>query len=327
MVQRPIVSVIIPTYNYANFISEAIDSVLNQNIPQNEIEIIVIDDGSTDNTSEVISKYKDRIKYVYQENSGKALAIKIGIDVANGKYIFNLDADDIFLPDKIQKVLSVFERGKDIVHVSHPAIYWDIHDNTRKIENIPYDIKGRKIYGKDILSFFYNRRLLFGGGSTFCARADVLKKIQIRKEIDMYIDEYLVLFTLNNGYSFFIEEPLSIWRIHSKNFSDVKYDRKKIERNMRSMEAVLSDVLNSDFENEIKVLYLLKTKVSKLAVKEALNEKSLSNILDLWLYLIRNFRVINKNIFRVIKSYTVLNRSLPTYMLMKLKQFKDRAGK
>jgi glycosyltransferase involved in cell wall biosynthesis len=319
-VSKNLVSVIIPTFNYSNFISEAIDSILNQNFPRNEMEIIVIDDGSTDNTKEVIKKYKDKVKYIYQQNSGKAWATKVGIDVSQGKYIFNLDADDLFLPDKLSKVVEVFEMDSWIIHVGHPAIYWYMNTNKKEIEPVSNEIKGHKIQGKDLLSYFYRRKMLFGGGSTFAGRADVLKKIPIKKEIDMYIDEYLVLFTLNHGYSFFIEEPLSIWRIHGGNFSDIKLDKEKIERNIGSMETVLSEVLNSDFEEEIKILYALKTKISRLAVKETLNKKSFLDIIDLWLYIFRNRRVFNKDIFRIIKNYTILNRSLPTSIIKLLKQ-------
>lgn len=119
-----IASVIIPTYNYGKFIEEAIESVLNQNFPQEKIEIIVIDDDSTDNMREVTAKYKERVRYISQKNSGKAWATKVGIDEANGKYIFNLDADDIFLPNKIQKIVNIFEKDRDIIHIGHPAIYW-----------------------------------------------------------------------------------------------------------------------------------------------------------------------------------------------------------
>ncbi|MFM6266850.1 MAG: glycosyltransferase family 2 protein, partial [Dolichospermum sp.] len=69
-----LVTVIIPTYNYAHYIQQAIDSILNSAFPQNHIEIIVIDDGSQDNTSEIVAKYASQIKYILQDNSGKAWA-------------------------------------------------------------------------------------------------------------------------------------------------------------------------------------------------------------------------------------------------------------
>lgn len=97
----PTVSIIIPTYNRANLISEAIDSVLAQTY--RNFEIIVVDDGSTDNTKEVLSKYNGQIKYIYQDNKGGAEARNNGIKNAQGEYIAFLDSDDLWLPNKLEK--------------------------------------------------------------------------------------------------------------------------------------------------------------------------------------------------------------------------------
>ena len=325
---KPLVSVIIPTYNYAHLIPEAIDSVLNSDFPQNEIEIIVIDDGSTDETPERVKIYQERVKYLTQRNSGKAWATKVGIDIARGEYLFNLDADDLFLPNKIRKVVNIFEQDREIVHVSHPAIYWNVNDNTKVVESIPEVLKGHKAIGKNILSYLYKRKMLFGGGSTFAARTQALRTFAIPKEVDMFIDEYLVLFTLNCGYSFFIEEPLSIWRIHGNNFSETNFDLEiyqvKNQRSIASMEAVLSSLSASEFSPDIIQLYSLKNKVVKLAMKEQLEQKYLADILDLWLTLIINIRFFGLNFIKIIKNYTILNRTLPTSILKLLKQVKRK---
>lgn len=89
----PKVSVIIPTYNYDKYIEKAIDSVLDQTY--RDIEIIVVDDGSTDNTREIIeTRYKERVRYFYQENKGAPAARNIGLHKAKGEYVIFLDADD-----------------------------------------------------------------------------------------------------------------------------------------------------------------------------------------------------------------------------------------
>ncbi|MDT4953802.1 MAG: hypothetical protein QOJ02_1940 [Acidobacteriota bacterium] len=318
----PLVSIIIPTYNYGRYICEAIDSVLSSTFPQSQIEIIVVDDGSTDNTSEKIEVYKDRIQYIFQENSGKAWATKVGIEFASGKYIFNLDADDLFLANKIQEVVNVFEKDKTIAHVAHPAICWNPNKQVRVIEPIPLRLKGRKILGKELLSYFYKRRILFGGGSTFAGRAEVLKQLPFPKEVDMYTDEYLVLMTLNHGYSFFLEQPLSVWRIHGDNFScsstnveDASKRSIKTQRNERSMEAVLYSVLNSNFEEEIKKLYLLKTTVSIMAAREEARQKSTADIVNLWLSIPGLVKLFGYESLGIIKDYSIFNRSLPTSIL------------
>lgn len=93
------VSVIIPTYNRAKIISRTIDSVLNQTYK--DIEIIVVDDGSKDDTKEVLKKYKKKIKYVYKENGGVSSARNLGVKEASGDWIAFLDSDDEWTPDKL----------------------------------------------------------------------------------------------------------------------------------------------------------------------------------------------------------------------------------
>ncbi len=100
------ISVIIPVFNGGNFIAEAIDSVLNQTTPVDEI--IVIDDGSTDNTAQLLRSYSNKIKYLFQNNLGVSAARNTGIRCAKGKYIAFLDHDDIYLPNKIADALSIF---------------------------------------------------------------------------------------------------------------------------------------------------------------------------------------------------------------------------
>ncbi len=95
----PNVSVIIPTYNRAEYVTQAIDSVLAQTYT--DYEIIVVDDGSTDNTREVLEPYMDKITYKYQENSGVSAARNIGIRASLGQWIAFLDSDDIWLPAKL----------------------------------------------------------------------------------------------------------------------------------------------------------------------------------------------------------------------------------
>jgi len=103
------VTVIIPSYNYANFILQSIHSVLKQNF--SDVEIIVVDDGSTDNTSEVLKPYRNRIKYIYQENAGLSAARNNGISNSTGEFILFLDADDVLGPDAIASQVAYLERN------------------------------------------------------------------------------------------------------------------------------------------------------------------------------------------------------------------------
>ena len=105
---RPLTSILINNYNYARFLDEAIDSALRQNYPRKEI--IVVDDGSTDNSREIISRYGDRIIPIFKENGGQASAFNAGVARCQGDILCFLDSDDFFYPDKLERVAAAFYR-------------------------------------------------------------------------------------------------------------------------------------------------------------------------------------------------------------------------
>ena len=116
MVTIPRVSVVIPTYNCERYIAQAVTSVIEQ--ANCNYEILVIDDGSTDNTQAVLAPYSDRIRYIYQKNQGVAAARNHGISLAKGEFIAFLDSDDYFLSDKLAGQIARFdaEPNLGIVH-------------------------------------------------------------------------------------------------------------------------------------------------------------------------------------------------------------------
>src|SRR6478672_3695493 len=101
--KQPLVSVLITNYNYNHYLRAAIDSALNQTYSHREV--IVVDDGSTDNSREVIASYKDKIISVFKENGGQASAINAGFTISQGEIICFLDADDVWLPTKVEQVV------------------------------------------------------------------------------------------------------------------------------------------------------------------------------------------------------------------------------
>ena len=103
----PKVSVIIPAYNQAKFLAVAIDSCLEQTY--RDIEVIVVEDGSTDETRDVAARFGDRISYIHQENTGLAGARNRGIGESKGEYLCFLDSDDFFHPQKIQRQVELIE--------------------------------------------------------------------------------------------------------------------------------------------------------------------------------------------------------------------------
>jgi len=105
-------SVVIPAYNAAGFVRRTIDSVLAQTFKDHEI--IVIDDGSTDNTAETVKSYGDRIRYIYQDNAGGGAGRNTGIAAAQYDWIALLDHDDEWLPEKLQTQMDLLEKNPDL---------------------------------------------------------------------------------------------------------------------------------------------------------------------------------------------------------------------
>lgn len=106
------VSVIIPTYNYGRFIANAIESCIDQTHPK--VEIIVIDDGSTDDTRSIVDRFGDRVVYHYQINQGVSSARNAGLDRAAGDFVCFLDADDYFVPDAIEAMVDALSSRKNV---------------------------------------------------------------------------------------------------------------------------------------------------------------------------------------------------------------------
>jgi glycosyltransferase involved in cell wall biosynthesis len=128
----PLVSIVIPTYNCADYIEGAVKSVLNQTYPN--IEILVIDDGSKDNTLELLSKYRNEIIVITQTNQGVSRARNIGIHQAKGKYIANLDADDRWFPNRLEIMIPQLEQGKCNIIISN---FYKVNEKRERISNLP----------------------------------------------------------------------------------------------------------------------------------------------------------------------------------------------
>lgn len=144
VVNNPRVSVIIPTYNRSHLIGRAIQSVLNQ-IYQ-DFEIIVVDDGSTDNTEEVIKKFQKqdkRIKYIcHEKNKGGSAARNTGIKIAKGNYIGLLDDDDEWLPEKLEKQVIKFQNSPEKVGVIYSGFFYVSEKSGKIVSEIIPTLQG-----------------------------------------------------------------------------------------------------------------------------------------------------------------------------------------
>ncbi len=123
-------SIIIPTYQCEKYISRAIRSALNQNFPKNDFEIIVIDDGSTDNTPNILKSFNKDIKVItFDKNKGLAAARNSGLRIARGRFVINLDADDYMHQDLLKVGILFLTLNNDIDAVSFDYIITDEHEN------------------------------------------------------------------------------------------------------------------------------------------------------------------------------------------------------
>lgn len=129
----PLVSAIIPTYNKSGLLAEAIDSVLHQTYKN--IEIIVVDDGSTDDTSQVVSKYGAKVRYYYKENGGNADARNFGIKRANGCYLAFLDHDDLWYPERIEELVGILEENPGFGAVISETQYISVDGRVLRYSN------------------------------------------------------------------------------------------------------------------------------------------------------------------------------------------------
>lgn len=119
---KPLVSVVMCTYNTEKYIAEAIASILAQTF--SNFEFIIWDDGSTDDTRVIVESFKDdRIKYFYHENTGLGMALRLACEKATGKYIARMDSDDISLPDRFEKEIAYLESHQGVILVSTAVKY------------------------------------------------------------------------------------------------------------------------------------------------------------------------------------------------------------
>lgn len=107
----PRVSVVMPTFNCALYVGRAVDSVLNQTY--RDYELVVVDDGSTDNTADIVARYEDKITYCYQNNSGVSAARNRALKNSGGEFIAYLDADDLWYPQKLERQIEFLDGHKE----------------------------------------------------------------------------------------------------------------------------------------------------------------------------------------------------------------------
>lgn len=209
---NPTVSVIIPTYNRAQLIAMAIDSVLAQTYK--DLEIIVVDDSSTDNTEELVKgfiKRDNRIKYIKHDiNKGGAEARNTGIKNARGDYVAFLDSDDMWVSEKLERQINIFEENDDIALV---------YSNFIRVNDAGEHI-GLGIKPKTIISGFIFREILlrkvYVPLQTWIVRKDCFEEVGgFDTEFRTSHDRDMIVRIARQYKIFGVKEPLTLFRRHT----------------------------------------------------------------------------------------------------------------
>ena len=209
----PLVSVIIANYNYGRFLAEAIESVFIQTY--HNFELIVVDDGSTDNSRDIIEFYGDRLITILQDNAGQGGAFNAGIARAKGEIICFLDSDDYFHREKLAKVVLSFQNHPEWVQISH---YW-ISVNR---EGLPIHRSSTHTLNQgDVRNFLLKRgKYEWARTSGLAYRREALQKVlPVTTQRFEPVDAYLTATVPFYGKVGRINESLMFYRIHDKNMS------------------------------------------------------------------------------------------------------------
>ena len=269
----PLVSVIMPSYNYEEYISEAIESVLNQTF--DDFELIIIDDASEDNSKKIIQcfeKKSNKIRsFFHKKNKGIAETINECIEKAQGKYISYFSSDDIWVKEKLEKQLKILEKDEDLLVWSEGLIIDAKSNFTGELFTQMHSALNRKKSGdifEELLKNDYVCR------QSLIYKRENFKNVRFDKNLKYSsVNKFLV--DAAKEYKFyFISEPLVMYRIHGKNaiFKD-KIEWKKDDIRIRNY---FLQEYGDGISNEVKNRIFLNISKSYSYVGE--KEKAKQNI-------------------------------------------------
>jgi glycosyltransferase involved in cell wall biosynthesis len=231
------VSVVINNYNYGRFLNQAIDSALGQTHPK--LEIVVVDDGSTDDSREILASYGDRIRSVLKPNGGQASAFNAGYAASNGELVCWLDADDVFLPEKVRTVENVL--------VAHPSAEWCFH-TVRYFRGESGQAIGSPPPAATAPRRVDLRRRMERGTvdweapptSGLCFRRSLLDRIlpMPEKEGVTLHDNFQKFAAMALAEGVYVESDLSLQRLHGANAYTLREDRERLKARVEVLTAL-----------------------------------------------------------------------------------------
>ncbi|HEY2547551.1 MAG TPA: glycosyltransferase [Candidatus Acidoferrum sp.] len=239
--QKPLkITALIDTYNYGQFIEEAVESVLSQDFREEELEILVVDDGSTDDTRERLKKYAGRVEHLYKPNGGQASAFNFGFARASGEVVALLDADDYWLPGKLRRVREEFEKHPDAGLVYHA--FRELRTATGEwreagINAVSGDVPREK---KKMLLYTATQT----SGLSFRTRL-LRELLPLNEAMTIQADGLLAALIIFLAPVVAIAEPLAVYRIHGANLyfqSDAAVDKERQRRRVSTLRVILDEM-------------------------------------------------------------------------------------
>lgn len=208
----PLVTVLIDTYNYGQYLEQAIDSALAQDFPPDQREIVVVDDGSTDDTPERVKKYGDAIRYLQKANGGQASAFNFGFQATCGEIIVLLDGDDYWLPGKLRRTVEEFEKNPGAGMVYHAIRQYTMENNAFEDCGLAAVSGFLPSNTKDLLSYTWYP-------TSFLAfrRSAIQPLLPIPEGLTIQADAYLSALIIFLTPIVALRECLAVYRVHGQN--------------------------------------------------------------------------------------------------------------
>ena len=224
----PLVSIITPTNNRASYVRETIDSVLSQDYPR--IECIILDDGSTDNTREVLSKYTGRLIWQSHPNMGETRTVNKGLSMAHGEIIAVVNSDDPLLPGAVSEAVAFLEAHPDVL-VAYPD--WNLIDQVSKV------IEHIQVREYDYLYMVKRHRCIVGPGAFVRRRA--IELAGPRDPSFKYVADFDFWLRVGlHGPFARIPRTLASFRVHPESASESCPGREMAEEHIRLLEKFFS---------------------------------------------------------------------------------------
>ncbi len=213
MQNKPIVSIIIDNYNYAQFLEQAIDSALSQGWPA--LEVIVVDDGSTDDSAAILAEYGDRIHAIFQENGKQAAALNTGFGASKGGIVLFLDADDYLSPEAVPQIVEAFQADIGKVHFRLQVVDGQNESLGYSIPSIGMELTSGEVWKKLLATSSYVSAPMSGNAYR---RETLVPVFPIPDAYKTTADDYLMMSTpFYAGKLASINEPLGFYRVHDDN--------------------------------------------------------------------------------------------------------------